>query len=272
MKKNEIIVDGKVVNEGAFQEACRRYVGRNVIQCVSSLMYDIGQNLEECRRIFDFDYDDALGWFQRPDYETAAEYFIENADADDLETIADEFGYWSECVAAAKYYLELQGKLLHHYGIEYQDTGDISGDSESDEEYWAVSEAQAVKMFKSEPFADDKEITHIDVDTDHGEWFDAQPEGMDLLRAEVSKLVSTHEQYQWVCSEFNLDYDYDEVCEHWVVERWFAEELESRGYVVFEFGGMTIWGRMCTGQAILLDGVVREIVMGMGEHAFVWGD
>jgi hypothetical protein len=51
----------------------------------------------------------------------------------------------------------------------------------------------------------------------------------------------------------------DEVYEHWIVDRWFAEKLAARDEVIFEFMGMTIWGRTCTGQAILLDGVISDI-------------
>lgn len=63
-----------------------------------------------------------------------------------------------------------------------------------------------------------------------------------------------------MCNEFNLSYDYDEVYEHWAIESRFASELESRGYLTFEFSNFTVWGRMTTGQSISLDYVVRQIV------------
>ena len=91
MTKQEIINDKTL-----FQRACALWVERNIGQCVSSLMYDVGQNLEECSRIFDFDYDESLGWFQREDYESVVDSFIDDADLDDLETIADMVGYWSD--------------------------------------------------------------------------------------------------------------------------------------------------------------------------------
>ncbi len=93
MTKQEIIND-----ETLFQRACGLWVERNIGQCVSSLMYDVGRNLEECSRIFDFDYDEALGWFQREDYEEVVNDFIDDADLDDLETIADMAGDWSDVV------------------------------------------------------------------------------------------------------------------------------------------------------------------------------
>lgn len=54
--------------------------------------------------------------------------------------------------------------------------------------------------------------------------------------------------------------EYDEVYEHWIVSTWLADKLEERGEAIEkDFYGLTIWGRSCTGQAILLDRVIREI-------------
>ncbi len=93
MTKQEIIA-----NESAFQRACSFWVERNIGECVSSLMYPIGQNLDRCAEIFDFDYDEALGWFQKEDYSEVVDNFIDDADLDDLETIADMVGDWSDVV------------------------------------------------------------------------------------------------------------------------------------------------------------------------------
>ena len=84
--KQEILKD-----ESRFQRACSRYVERNVICCVSSLMYDIGQNLEACSKIFDFDYDEAIGWYQRDDWEEPVAWFIrKEATLEQLQEIAGE--------------------------------------------------------------------------------------------------------------------------------------------------------------------------------------
>ena len=93
MTKQEIIAD-----ESSFQRVCDAYVRRHIGPCVSSLMYDVGQNLEECSRIFDFDYDEAIGWFQREDYSEVVSDFIDDADLDELETIAGMVGEWEEIV------------------------------------------------------------------------------------------------------------------------------------------------------------------------------
>ncbi|MEN0109087.1 MAG: hypothetical protein AAF805_00040 [Planctomycetota bacterium] len=54
-----------------------------------------------------------------------------------------------------------------------------------------------------------------------------------------------------------------EALEHWIVSDWFAARLAERGEITGELIGLTIWGRTCSGQAISLDGVVREIAQSM---------
>ena len=55
----------------------------------------------------------------------------------------------------------------------------------------------------------------------------------------------------------NLDCEYVEVYEWWIVSGWLADKLEEKGEVVIS--GENIWGRRTTGQAILLDFVISDI-------------
>lgn len=207
MTKQEIIND-----ETLFQRACGLWVERNIGHCVSSVMYTIGQNLEECSRIFDFDYDEALGWFQRADYEEVVSDFIDDADLDDLETIADMVGYWSEVVI--------------EFGV----------DGYEDEEFGGLTQDQS--------------------------------EG---IRTKVKALITNDSEYTEIGRHFNLDPDYTDILEHWVLpERWMANDLEAEGEVVFEFGGMTIWGRTTSGQSISIDYVIRKIVRALDDDHWIW--
>ncbi len=228
MTKQEIIND-----EILFQRACGLWVERNIGQCVSSLMYDVGRNLEECSRIFDFDYDEALGWFQREDYESVVDSFIDDADLDDLETIADMVGDWSDAVGNIPTAIELEGE-----------DGEVTwvvpslGISESDED-----EANQSALVAS----------------------------IDQIRTKVKTLITNDAEYTEIGQHFNLDPDYNEIYEHWVIpEGWTARELEDEGQVIFDFGGMRIWGRMTTGQSILLDGVTRRIVRNLDDDHWIW--
>jgi hypothetical protein len=62
------------------------------------------------------------------------------------------------------------------------------------------------------------------------------------------------------CDTNRLDPQQNEIYEHWIVSEWLATRLEDRGEVIErDFYGLTIWGRACTGQAILLDDVICSI-------------
>lgn len=52
-----------------------------------------------------------------------------------------------------------------------------------------------------------------------------------------------------------------EVYEWWAVSQWLAERLKERGYIVVDEmgGGLYVWGRETTGQAIYMDYAIQEI-------------
>lgn len=107
--KQEILAD-----ESRFQRVCGAFISHNVIYCVSGLMYSIAQNLEQSSEIFDFDYDEAIGWYQQDDWEEPVEGFICNdADLDQLEWIANEFGDWDDVLNAVGYetYCDMQNEM-----------------------------------------------------------------------------------------------------------------------------------------------------------------
>jgi hypothetical protein len=63
------------------------------------------------------------------------------------------------------------------------------------------------------------------------------------------------------CEHHDIDMDeYREVFEYWLVSKFLAGKLEEHGEpVLFDFLGLTIWGRCTTGQAICMDHVIGEI-------------
>lgn len=228
MTKQEIIND-----EILFQRACGLWVERNIGQCVSSLMYDVGRNLEECSRIFDFDYDEAIGWFQREDFESVVDSFIDDADLDDLETIADMVGYWSDVVGDIPTAIEVE--------------------DEDGTETWVIPSLGICETDED--------------DANQG----ALVFHLDQIRTKVKALITNDSEYTEIGRLFNLDPDYNEVYEHWTIpEGWTANDLRDHGQVVFDFGGLTIWGRMTTGQSISIDGVIRNIVRELDEDHWIW--
>jgi len=68
------------------------------------------------------------------------------------------------------------------------------------------------------------------------------------------------EAYQDCVYENDLEYDYIEAYEHWIVSDYLAKKLEEQGEMVtYDLFGLTVWGRCTTGQAILLDYVISRI-------------
>lgn len=53
-----------------------------------------------------------------------------------------------------------------------------------------------------------------------------------------------------------------EPLEHWIVSSWLAGRLKTMGEPIDEdFYGLCLWGRTCSGQAILLDSPIRYLAL-----------
>lgn len=53
-----------------------------------------------------------------------------------------------------------------------------------------------------------------------------------------------------------------EPLEWWAVSSWLGQELKNRGYIIVDVGGgLVIWGRETSGQAIFMDGVIEAITV-----------
>ena len=90
-------------------------------------------------------------------------------------------------------------------------------------------------------------------------------EGAEFLKIEDGKIAdcSHADDWQELCNDESIDPDESEVLEHWIVSGWFAGKLAEYGECTGELFGLTIWGRGCSGQAICMDGVIREIASEM---------
>ena len=225
LTKSDVLAD-----EGKFQQACSLWVARNIGWCVSSLMYDVGQNLEACSRIFDFDYDEAMGWFRQEDWQEPVEQLIADADLDDLEDIAERVGWWSDVVGEFP------------TATEQED--------EDGETFWRAD---------GDRFDDEDEANQ-----------DVLERNIDKIREKVSALITSDEEYREIADTYRLDPETWEVYEHWQCDPYAACELESLGETVFQFGGMTVWARTTTGQSISMDYVVSKLIRDLPEDHWIW--
>lgn len=229
-RKDEVIAD-----ERRFQNACGKWVHRNIGECVSSLMYQISCNLEAAANLFDEDYEEMMGWFVREDWEEPVTAYIDDADLSDLEEIADMVGYWSEAIADVP------------TAVEYTDEdGDIRYEIESlgidDDDEDAANEA-ALSIC------------------------------IDNIRTKIKEMITNESEYREIADHFGLDPEQWDVYEHWTIpEGWTGRDLKAAGELVFNFCGLRIWGRCTTGQSISLDGVIRNIVKELDEDHWIWSE
>ena len=94
----------------------------------------------------------------------------------------------------------------------------------------------------------------------------------DDLDATREGVLETVEDFEEVGREYNLDPYVTEIYEHWIVDRYFYQALLAEGQIVFEFGGMLIWGRTTTGQSISLDGVIRRMTRELPDDHWIFWD
>lgn len=212
------------------QELGARLVEREIYYCVSSLVSDLttlvaGANQSVLNQV-GVSYDDMLDLTRRVDYDEAAEAHVDDCDdLDELETMADFVGFWSNALGTAGY-------DTHNPPFKPIDVDDPEAEPEqydSPFDYWMDLRGA-----------------------------DAEDAFMTPLREYIKERVDDHQKF---CREFDIDTDdYEsDVYEHWIVSNWLASKLAERGEVTGEVCGMTIWGRCCTGQSISLDHVIQQI-------------
>ena len=86
----------------------------------------------------------------------------------------------------------------------------------------------------------------------------------DRFTEETSLEVLDTEELKDLADDLFIDIDNfiepEEALEHWIVSDWLADKLEAYGELITkDFLGLTIWGRTCSGQAIMLDWVISKI-------------
>lgn len=90
-----------------------------------------------------------------------------------------------------------------------------------------------------------------------------QPDGQNIFtNATESEQNMTWcaKDWQALCYDFDIEPHQREVFEHWAVSEWLGHKLEAKGEKVdFDFAGLTVWARTCSGQGIACDGVIQEI-------------
>ena len=96
---------------------------------------------------------------------------------------------------------------------------------------------------------------------------------VDLEKFEAVESDSTTKEstYIYICPNCNEGFDEEpdnepqEIMEWWLITQWMYEKLRDKGEPILNYANFNYWwGRTCTGQAIMLDGVIDRICEDLG--------
>lgn len=209
------------------QEQTRKFVNEHVITDVSYLIADLYRAaIEGVDGISDYE-EELRNVCETIDYEQMASDY-------DLVQWGDEWAvmeHWFETLESAKEFL-FEEKLVDFL------------DMEESQEFGGLRTADDVSDFA---------LNYVDLRVvesgggfaivDDSKWWDSIE---DWYNSVGYKKVDT--------SEYLI-----ESLEFWIVDELLARRLEEKGEPVEKIYGLNVWGRGCSGQAILLDEVMQEI-------------
>lgn len=236
-----------------------RLVQREVMCCASqvvSALYEATQYPMDSLRL---EEDDIRDLMSRPDYENPGRSYIEDLDVWDLEEVVELMdGDWEE-------FLVEQGMPTNDMLQEAVDAlderiSDLGVEISSMEDGATLTYDQQVTLntLNVELAKFEAERTSLPEDLD--DWLKLEDGRIEKLREAVITLVDdTTNGWCTLCEDMDVEPDYDEVYEHWVVSDWLGRKLEGNGEIVRNVCGLTIWGRCTSGQAIALDYVIQKI-------------
>jgi len=256
-------------------------VQREVFYNVSSLMGTLNTIAGECNTHGELDQDELMSLFVKDDWETPARYFIEReANFEELENLADEYGYWSDVLSESGVPDEVAETTdwVCDDCLQYLVNGDLPPDSapERDAEIIDGSLRDAAPTGEENKFSTSR-CDHCGTPLAggrHGICDGSMTDDLqarinatenperteDTIREKVIALVEAEaDGWQKVCDDHRIDPEQREAYEHWIVSDWLARKLEAKGEITGEVCGLTIWGRCTTGQSICMDGVIEEI-------------
>ena len=126
--------------------------------------------------------------------------------------------------------------------------------------------------YKNAPFSRENVVNMCNYPEYKGQFADFDGSGQDALDEEIGRLEELRDQmldddddYGVIEQEIDeledLEQEYQEVYEWWLVSDFLCSKLEALGHPVLS--DENIWGRCTTGQAILLDYAITQICSDM---------
>ncbi len=244
--------------ESKKQALARRLIEREVLADASILISDlmtVVRNADYATvRDTSIDQDELSELCESRDYEAPVREFIEQADGYELRNIFEDIlrEDFDSTVDGIGYKEYLAAQALNNAAVQRR-IDELKGGVDTFEPGCEALDDLVRQIGELE--------CDLEEELDRYDWLDENQVELEELRVIAVNNVEADSAWQEVCEENNLDPEYDEVYEHWIVTPWLGRKLAERGYVVREVCNLTIYGRCGTGQALALDRNMQEIAM-----------
>lgn len=270
--------------ETEFQWACGKLVDREVYCCLSILISDLRdlmQNVSyEVQRNLSIDEETLNELCYSIDYEDAIDAWL-NEGPTNVTKAVDNLGYLDDLLVELKL-RPSDEKLVHYCDVwdVFEKVTQRDIDTAEDPELLRVGEFYFADPILRQSYPEIEGLLANDTEaqayaiqqwTKDGDALDyLDEEDLDKVRAWCKQQIG--DEAEAFCCEMCIETsEYEsEVYEQWAVSDWLAYQLKKRGYRVVEIGNLYIWGRGTTGQSISIDGVIRQIVRETGYGG--WND
>lgn len=207
------------------QEELRQFVGREVIYCLSNLVYEL------CDRGL---RDEFINVLAQPDYDTA----LSDCGIEILQDPDTGEWFWRRVERSSPFKFPTRRAALIDAGVTEFSEPETPDLSESGLMNQALENGYTAQKQKK---------------GSRWRWV------LYTEQRDDTKSLKRDDAVWDACAAFAIDPEYIEAYEHWLVSGWLGEKLQARGEMVDDVFGLTIWGRTCTGQAIYMDSVIEEI-------------
>ena len=254
----------KLMADGEWQSHVDNFVRNNVIHCASYMVSELASN--ETYQ----DNEDLLNLYRSEDWETPVDdYLTDQADysekVDFLEYMNIDVPTMQLTVATdnvgEKWSFQTGDNSFTGgaYGLPHWAVVEVEHDSDTE-----LLHDEIIRQL-SDLVGSDKLYCSDEIEEWIGGAIDDFTETVeDLIDQSIADwAVSDDPDYQYAADYLNIDPEYNEIFEHWIVNDWFAGEMAKRGETTGELLGFTIWGRGTTGQGISMDSVVNRIYFDM---------
>ena len=110
-----------------------------------------------------------------------------------------------------------------------------------------------------------EELAKLETEIEELEELETEREELETEIEELEELETEREELETEIEELEeLETEPQEIFEWWAVSRWLAAKLGEYNEPILDFGNNYYWGRTCTGQSIVLDGVINNIAKDLG--------